>query len=512
MKKEPDFRRMETMNKRFLGGAIPSILVEYSLLLAVFSSFYLSIATAQVRPPPRAGQLKDIIISSEGVREGKLAGCVGSVCSMDNVSTFGIVGIGLKADVRSRPSPSNPVQDEVRYHDGSVHPGRLVGINSDLVVTERGRHQRALVAWVYLAPRRETAAPGGQIGAPTPTSLPSPTVTPTPNPTPTLGPTPVPSLPPGVQRGALWTGRVESTRVYAEGSDSERVTTVYDPVRLREYLQPMLGPRRGVYVRAGTMAYFVSEGTVVTETTQRYHGSCLFAGRGQSTLTGRLFTGGSGMYKKSVDIDTTRATGGWNVPLGPGVYGLHFSPGVDDDYPLSICPSQQRYHEDELKVIFQYVDIGRFPFTGSPLDPQMRFLEAGDGRMSGSYTAARNGAQITVSWSICREGVRCPPPPSAARESVSLGKLFETDLAILRDSEADPTLAGVVSKMKADPSLRPEIRVILMGGGDPIFLEVMAAARIRELKAWFAERGVDASRIDWTWETTGASDEVVITY
>ena len=53
--------------------------------------------------------------------------------------------------------------------------------------------------------------------------------------------------------------------------------------------------------------------------------------------------------------------------------------------------------------------------------------------------------------------------------------------------------------------------MILKGGDDPIFLEVMAAARIGQLKAWFAEHGVDASRIDWTWET-GASNEVMIIY
>ncbi|MGI9067083.1 MAG: hypothetical protein ACR2HX_11865 [Pyrinomonadaceae bacterium] len=143
------------MNKNHLTPAIRSTFKGF-LLFAVIALFCFSVVSAQIKPPPRiAGQLKDVIVSSEGVREGKLAGCVGSVCSMDNVSTFGIVGIGLKADVRSRPAPTDPARDEVRYHDGSVHPGRLVGINANLVVTERGRHQRAMVAWVYLAPRQE---------------------------------------------------------------------------------------------------------------------------------------------------------------------------------------------------------------------------------------------------------------------------------------------------------------------------------------------------------------------
>ena len=121
------------MNKNLLPDAIRSIWTNCGLF-AVIASFCLSAITAQIKPPPRAGQLKDVIVSSEGVREGKLAGCVGGVCSMDNVSTALIVWIGLKADVRSRPSPSNPAQDEVRYHDGSVHPGRLVGDTTSSLV------------------------------------------------------------------------------------------------------------------------------------------------------------------------------------------------------------------------------------------------------------------------------------------------------------------------------------------------------------------------------------------
>ncbi|MFN2412734.1 MAG: hypothetical protein ABR535_06735, partial [Pyrinomonadaceae bacterium] len=189
----------------------------------------MSAVTAQIKPPPRAGQLKDIIISSEGVREGKLAGCVGSVCSMDNVSTFGIVGTGLKADVRSRPAPTDPAHDEVRYHDGSVHPGRLIGINADLVVTERGRHQRAMVAWVYLAPRRESGNAPGQLGAPGET--PGDTVIKPPvkddkagGGPPVTGPSSGPPRP--GKRGGVWAGKITQRWVQRDSRGGVlRITT-----------------------------------------------------------------------------------------------------------------------------------------------------------------------------------------------------------------------------------------------------------------------------------------------
>ncbi len=93
---------------------------------------------------------------------------------------------------------------------------------------------------------------------------------------------------------------------------------------------------------------------------------------------------------------------------------------------------------------------------------------------------------------------------------MSLGNLFEADLNLLLD-EAKPKLDGLLSRIQADPGLMPEIRVIVKEGGDPLFLETLGKAQIDALKAWFAERGVDASRIAWTWET-GASDQVLIAY
>ena len=483
-------------------------------LVAVIASFCLSAVTAQIKPPPRAGQLKDVIVSSEGVREGKLAGCVGGVCSMDNVSTFGIVWIGLKADVRSRPSPSNPAQDEVRYHDGSVHPGRLVGINAALVVTERGRHQRAMVAWVYLAPKRETGNVPGQFGAPGKT--PGETVIKPPKKKDKVGGEPgvaLPSgLPPAGKRGGLWTGKITARMIKRDNDGVFRWSTVYDAIRLREYIHPVKIPERGKLRDVGTITYLVAEGGRISgRHTGRFGSSpgplCRTAGEGSSTVA--IST--SYIYKKNVNVDTTPGIG-WNIPSGAGLYAVGLTPLRLEYSILNTCVDPVLgSNEWTGEVEFFGASIGRLPPAPAFLDPEIRLLDASGSRMTGDYLHIAGGeARMMVSWSICREGVKCAAPPSASDGAVSLGNLFETDLAALL-SDAKAKLDGVLSKLQTDPGLMPEIRVIVKGGGDPIFVEALATAQIHVLKAWFAERGIDASRIDWAWET-GASDEVSITY
>ncbi len=498
-----------------------SILMKYFLLLAVIASFCPSSVTAQIKPPPRAGQFKDVIVSSEGVREGKLAGCVGGVCSMDNVSTARIVWIGLKADVRSRPSPSNPAKDEVRYHDGSVHAGRLVGINADLVVTERGRHQRAMVAWVYLAPKRETGNVPGQFGAPG--KKPGETVIKPPIKDDKAGgepPVAVPSsgpLPPG-KRGGLWTGKITSRWVKRHPGGVERITTTIDDVRLREYVQPMHVMESGKLRQVGTITSLVAEGGKISERLRDLYNAgdsedsrCSVAGEGTTKLIGDISS--SYIWKKTGNVDTTSGVG-WNVPSGPGLYFVGLSIHTLGGYTTTTtCVGRNRTEVYTEERGFHTLGFGRIPPDREPIDPELRFLDSTSSRMIGSYTNTRTiqgDGSLTLSWSICREGVKCAAPPTAGDGAVSLGNLFETDLdALLTDVKAK--LDGVLSKLQTDPGLMPEIRVIVKGGGDPIFVKTLATAQIHALKAWFAERGIDASRISWAWET-GASDQVSITY
>lgn len=53
--------------------------------------------------------------------------------------------------------------------------------------------------------------------------------------------------------------------------------------------------------------------------------------------------------------------------------------------------------------------VGRLPMDGGYWDPNERLMEGGI--LRGTYTIPLGPATHQVSWSICREGVQCPPPP-----------------------------------------------------------------------------------------------------
>lgn len=72
--------------------------------------------------------------------------------------------------------------------------------------------------------------------------------------------------------------------------------------------------------------------------------------------------------------------------------------------------------------------------------------------------------------------------------------LFEVDLAQLRTA-ASAQLERILPFFKCD--VTAAVTVMLKGGGDPIFLEVMGDAREAALRAWFAGHGIGASRITW---------------
>ncbi len=373
-----------------------------------------------------------------------------------------------------------------------------------------------MVAWVYLAPKRETGNVPGQFGAPG--KKPGETVIKPPKKKDKVGETSPDvrssgPLPAG-RRGGLWTGKITSRWVKRE-QGTQRITTTVE-VRLREYVQPMHIVENGKLRQVGTdTSLFVEGGRVSAQFRDRHVFSngdtCTHVGDGTTTFTGEDST--SNIWKKNVNVDTTTGVG-WNVPFGSGLYYVELHPAPLSRYTKTVAcvyrRSSEVYSGEEG---FSMVQFGRIPPELEPIDPELRFLDSTGSRMIGSYTNTRiigGDGSLTVSWSICREGVSCAAPPTTDDRSVSLGNLFEMDLDMLL-ADAEPKLDGVRSKLQTDPGLMPEIRVIVKGGGDPIFLKALAAAQISVLKAWFAERGIDASRISWAWEA-GASDEVSITY
>ena len=302
------------------------------------------------------------------------------------------------------------MRDEVHRRDGSVHPGRLVGIDADEVVTGQGRHPRATVAWVYLTPVEAVEDASGRRVAPR--KRPEGPVISDPPPeeedTRQDGGVPAALPAPDGEGSALWTGKIESTWVATIAEGTLRRNSRYDPVRLRENAYPLLVPQDGRLVPAGSVVLLVSEGTVATEQSS-FTGVCSSGGGGSTTLSGIRTSGGSGIWKKSVDLDTTPGIG-WDVPSGPASYQLSLGPPQGQTYAIIGCNStwQQSYSP---------VVIGRYPLDRMnplPMDPQMRFLDRDGSRMSGSYTAPMSNGQVTVSWDLCRAGSRrCGDAPPA---------------------------------------------------------------------------------------------------
>lgn len=95
----------------------------------------------------------DTLIMADGTtKTGMLAGCAADICTFDGepVPRAGIRFIGLDAELPV-PAPRDPLRDEVRFHDDSIHQGPLLSIDDTSVVTAAETHARKDVAWIWLA-------------------------------------------------------------------------------------------------------------------------------------------------------------------------------------------------------------------------------------------------------------------------------------------------------------------------------------------------------------------------
>lgn len=90
---------------------------------------------------------------TDGMRTGAVEGYADGNCMFDGaaVPRASIYFIGLDAELPV-PTPQDYMRDEVHLHDGSVHPGRLVSIDADNVVTDSASYSRTEVAWIWLTP------------------------------------------------------------------------------------------------------------------------------------------------------------------------------------------------------------------------------------------------------------------------------------------------------------------------------------------------------------------------
>lgn len=345
--------------------------------------------------------------------QGKLAGCVGETCTFEGtpVPRAGIAWLGLGVTEAPPAAVDDPTQGALQLHDTTMVPGNLVGIDAERVVTERGAYPRQDVVWAYLPPPQPDGPQPGQLGAPPPDPPPSPDLTDPGEETPPRqpGPTQQPPFAAGggapdgeAERGGLWSGRVDADYLDTANGGVARVVTTIDPVRLREIRYPLYILEGTGTRRVGSYLELEPEGSTFSQRFTVSAGGCTLGGAGTEVLGEEDVT--ASIWIKTADVDTT-PTLGWNVPLGPGRYLVSIGHSAST-YTVSGCGDS--YEQGYMPVV-----LGRNVFpVPNDLDPVPRFLEAAGGRLAGSYAVQTEaGGTLTVSWSICREGTDCPPPP-----------------------------------------------------------------------------------------------------
>lgn len=165
-----------------------------------------------------------------------------------------------------------------------------------------------------------------------------------------------------------------------------------------------------------TIYRLAHEGTIIEtrhSSTDR-HGSC--QGSGSVTVTANL---PSVIYRKNVDQNVAGCFG-HDVPP-EGMYALIFKPSASFPYT---CIYGGTSSESSTGFLAPTVGNLHSEFGGNRRsairecgDPEERKLEGGGGVMRGAFSSTCADFQLEATWSICREGVECPPPPELPGES-----------------------------------------------------------------------------------------------
>lgn len=192
-------------------------------------------------------------------------------------------------------------------------------------------------------------------------------------------------------------------------------------VRLREYRSPLhcWDPATRQAPEIGELIRLLPEGSVVSNSYRCSgpHLSCSGAG----TVSVTAVDGDSGLTQPAAifldrsDTDTTDCLGA-DVPSGGGWYLLGVGTRSSDTFSIRwVTPSETSMSDSGfLSPVAGWVPTIPVSDCG---DREIRFLEGGGGVMRGSYTGPCSGCcpTLTMSWSVCREGAACPPPPPLPR-------------------------------------------------------------------------------------------------
>lgn len=422
--------------------------------------------------------VEDLLVLAGGGRQsGTLQGCTGDGCTLGgrHVERERIRWIGFATGEASPPGPQDPAAGEVHRRDGEVVAGELVGVDDAAVTTDRARYGRAEVVWVYVPPPRQDpsdqayGAPPDREGKPREDDPPPPP----PPPPPAGGSGSFPGTTGEAERGALWTGTCQAHMTSTSGGDTIQWATQIE-VRLREYRFPLLcaaADGRGLS-RSGTFIRLEPEGSVVT-TSIRCSGGGICSGQGTVTVSAGLDEPDIG-HPSAIWLNATdhplRSCADFEVPAGPGVY--QFGVGVRNSQELTV---NWQGGETTTAAYFTPMVGGADPAGIGCGDPERRFLESANGVMRGTYTSTCPSGPLVVSWSVCREGAECPPPPPMPGQGgpsppseddcgdLSVQQALLDNLADQRrdtSNQLDTVIAEFQAEWNAAQALRPEFEAL----------------------------------------------------
>ncbi len=381
-------------------------------------------------PPP-----VDVLVRRDGaLRTGALQGCAAGSCTMAGVAATRaeLAWIALAASPESivvPAPPQDPARDQAQFADGSTRVTPLVGVGAANVVLGSGTFPRAEIAWIYLAPPATEGGPpvyrpgppspplpppaGSPPGRPGgPGSAPPPDVPPTqPSQPPQPPDTGMPSGPPVCDpqqgmtpgSGAIWTGTARMHQRMSGAGFFDEDRSDFE-VKLREACEvPVLDLSVTPARRIGTITWLDSGGTVQHDWHKdEMTGYCLC--EGNKTFTEPSWFGGA-FYRRTAPGDATAAIA-FDLPARSFYSVVLSSTGETMEAPCrgETCSGIGG------RTLMQF-HAGRYPNLSpeASWDPEVRDLEGG--ALRGRYTKALGPATLEVSWSICRAGVPCPPPP-----------------------------------------------------------------------------------------------------
>ena len=359
--------------------------------------------------------------------------------------------------------------------DGSVRPGPLTDLNSGFIAIGETEIDRDEVAEVLLVATPAAAAqqPSRPIVPPSDAAPPSPgspsAPTPPANPS-AASAQPVPAAPPLVPRygaadepirkGGLWIGKIIGRRTYRDANGSESMDIEVDG-RFREYIRTILSDPPNVK-KVAEFVFLNDEGTVVRNDYRSSDGWQSCSGSGESAPVHHPPGTWSSTIYRRLAVGPMPALAPFDIPAGEGFYTLMTIPAVDglDTYRRTCVDSDGVRTAD---VALELVGVGRLPVSTVLIDPEIRYVERG--RMSGMYdTSPRPGERVMVSWSVCREGIQCPPPAPLDPDAPAGGSTDTTE-------PVDPCSSGPQAALADTCRAQLDAAVALL---EPLFAEYNA--------------------------------------